>query len=241
MKNFFNVIIIVCMILLIILYVKIISDIHILKSNSQEVELLQSQINDLKNIKKTESQNVIDDEDKEEESLINEIPIGKVSKDKFKVCNEDENIYYTKEDEFDEEELKIEGLDVKIDSGKVYVTIDGDNETLQSISENSNLKSVEDEEITGLSSEPSEIYYGLFGQDITDEVVLFLMEDGTVEYIKVADMLKTQTYRSEGQIEELSDVKKFDYLAVSDVEGGGYETTIAIDKNGYYYDLNELL
>ena len=201
-----------------------------------KIQQLENKVVELEN--EITQKDVIENEENDVE--LEQIPIGKVSKDNFKVFVDMDTCYYEKEAEVRDYDTMVK---VNISNKKAYITIDSENETLKSILESENIKNVNDienKEITGFLSEPVEVYFGQFGQDITGEKILFLMKDGSVEYINVVDMLKTQNYKSAGKIKNLSDVKQFDVLTVFDTEGGGYTTTIAIDKNGYYYDLNEL-
>lgn len=242
MKKFFSVMIMICIILLIGLNVKIM--IHLNEMNhkfEEKTDVLQSEIKDLKEqpVNETENNETVTKEPTNIE--IEEIPIGKVSKEKFKVCEDSDRFYYEKYEPMEFDDL---GVQIEISNNKAYLTIDTQNENLSTMIDKTDfekLKNVKNQEITGFSAKPTQVYYGEFGQDVIGRVVLFLMADGTVEYIEQMDMLENQTYKSAGKIQNLSDVKQFDVLSVSDTEGGGYVTTIAIDKDGYYYDLNELL
>lgn len=242
MKKFFSVMIMICIILLIGLNVKIMFHLNEMNHKFEEkTDVLQSEIKDLKEqpVNETENNETVTKEPTNIE--IEEIPIGKVSKEKFKVCVDSDTCYYEKDEPMEFDDL---GVKIEISNNKAYLTIDTQNENLSTMIDKTDfekLKNVKNQEITGFSAKPTQVYYGEFGQDIIGRVVLFLMADGTVEYIKLMNMLENQTYKSAGKIQNLSDVKQFDVLSVSDTEGGGYVTTIAIDKDGYYYDLNELL
>lgn len=243
MKNFLIGIIIICMIGLIGVNVKIMFNMDEMNSKFEEkTDLLQSEIKDIK--QQEPANGIVNDENLIREPInveIEEIPIGKVSKEKFKVCEDSDTCYYEKNEPMEFDDL---GVKIEISNNKAYLTMDTQNENLSTIIDKTNfekLKNVKNQEITGFSAKPTQVYYGEFGQDVIGRVILFLMDDGTVEYIKLMNMLENQTYKSTGKIQNLSDVKQFDVLSVSDTEGGGYVTTIAIDKDGYYYDLNELL
>lgn len=198
------------------------------QETQNKVEELENKIEQVKNT-------LAEAETKE----VEEIPAGKVDKKKFKVAAKG-GFEYTK---YAPEEKPQLGVVVEIDNGKAYVTVDSKNEMLQSfggIVDLKNVKDVTDREITGFSAKPVEVFYGQFGHEVIDEVILFLMNDGTVEYINTADLLNNSDYKSQGKKENLSNVVKFDILSAWEEEGGGYVTTIAIDKDGYYYDLNEM-
>ncbi len=234
--------IMICIILLIGLNVKIMFHLNEMNHKFEEkTDVLQSEIKDLKEQPVNET---VNDETVTKEPAnveIEEIPIGKVSKEKFKVCEDSDRFYYEKYEPMEFDDL---GVKIEISNNKAYLTIDTQNENLSTMIDKTDfekLKNVKNQEITGFSAKPTQVYYGEFGQDVIGRVVLFLMADGTVEYIEQMDMLENQTYKSAGKIKNLSDVKQFDVLSVSDTEGGGIVTTIAIDKDGYYYDLSELL
>ena len=240
MKKFMVVLILICILLLIAIDVKIMFNINSVKTNlNREVDLLQSQIDDLKKNSKSNQEEKEDKTEKKSEAKIEDISEGEVSKDKFKVATNIETCYYEKVDM--EEDIDL-GIEFKIADGKAYINLDSENETLKSVYEGDNeLKSIENKQIMGFSNEPVAVFYAEFGQDIVGEQFLFLMKDGSVEHMSLVNILKTQEYVSEGKIQKLSNIEKFDILNVYDTEGGGYVTTIAIDENDNYYDINELL
>ncbi len=88
--------------------------------------------------------------------------------------------------------------------------------------------------------EVSDVMIGGFGQDASQDTMLFLMEDGTIEYLPIAkaykadspDNIKT-TY---GTIPEVKDVIK-----LYQVSAGNYVTVLAQKADGSFYDLNESL
>ena len=48
-------------------------------------------------------------------------------------------------------------------------------------------------------------------------------------------------YIKNGILEGIKDIVKFASVDVKEIEGGGYISVVAIDKNGYSYDINEIL
>lgn len=205
---------------------------------NKEFEQLENKVADLE--EETPSKKVVENEDRDVE--LEEIPVGRISKDKFKVAVDSDTCNYEKEGESGVEEAE-KPLEVDVSNRKAYITMSSENELLQSIAQSEDVENLTDldaEEITGFSSEPVEVFFGDFGQDIVEMKLLFLMKDGSVEYINVVDMLKNQSYKSQGKIKNLENIKQFECITVSDTDGGGYITTIAIDEDGYYYDLNEL-
>ncbi len=88
-----------------------------------------------------------------------------------------------------------------------------------------------------------DVYYGTLGQDVTGDILLFLMEDGTVNYIPVYQTLSTTGVEglvSYTSITDLTDVVKF-YTVDATSDASGYVTVLAQTSNGSIYDLNQLI
>ncbi len=83
-----------------------------------------------------------------------------------------------------------------------------------------------------------DIFFGGIGQDATGDVILFLMEDGTVEYIPVKTALQAgmDNLKSYGALSNLTDVVKF-YQA----NATSYVTILAQTKDGTMYDLQPII
>ena len=87
-----------------------------------------------------------------------------------------------------------------------------------------------------------EVFIGSFGHAAQGDVVLFLMEDGTVEYIPVVDSFKNHRDNpvSYGKIENVKDVVRF--VRVNACPTGErtscYADTLAVTSDGSFYDLN---
>lgn len=97
--------------------------------------------------------------------------------------------------------------------------------------------------INNFNGQVVDVYSGLIGQDATGEVAVFLLEDGSVEYIPLYNALKTQNIKSYGKINGVEDVVKF-YSAVAspkDSPVGSYTTILAQKKDGTFYNLGEKL
>lgn len=138
------------------------------------------------------------------------------------------------------------GIEVEIRNGKAYLTTDINDETFKTQYFPNVKDAVENQEITGFSTKIKELHYGYFGNGIEVPVLFFLMEDGTVEYVNTEKMIKNEDYKSLGKMKQLSDIIKFEEVAVGDVDENGeakesYRSVVAIDKDGYAYDLNELI
>lgn len=134
------------------------------------------------------------------------------------------------------------GLEIEIKDGKPFLTTDIENEQYKFLfSEVKN--QVKDKEIIGFKSKVKEVYYAYMGNGDPCPVVLFLMEDGSVEFSDSSKMLKNKKYESQGKIKELSNIVKFVHLDAQEFdengEGmGGWITVAAIDEDGYSFDLS---
>lgn len=88
-----------------------------------------------------------------------------------------------------------------------------------------------------------DIFFGGIGQGSSGDTILFLMEDGSVQYIPVRTALSTNldNLNSYGALPSLSNIVKF-YEANSYIRlGGGSNTILAQDKDGNIYDLSSIL
>ncbi len=86
------------------------------------------------------------------------------------------------------------------------------------------------------------IFGGLFAADGVDGIVfLFLLEDGTLEYMKYSDIYNFQKFQHK-PISEVKDIVKFDNIVLSKNEDTYSKyTTIAYKMDGTYYDLSKFI
>ena len=139
----------------------------------------------------------------------------------------------------------IDGFDVILEDSKVYFKLT-DKEKIKSYSiTNSTINRVENkkEEITGFNGKVKKVYFYQVGQDIMPNslAILFLMEDGKIEYISYVDALQTKNLKSRGEISGLyniSDIYSASAREWVDKTGGpGWESCLAKDSNNNYYSL----
>lgn len=97
----------------------------------------------------------------------------------------------------------------------------------------------EDVKIKGLTKKVVYAKILAEGQALGNEVAVFLMEDGTCEYAKLSSLLVNVT--AQGKINGLKDIVRLEDADVSFHAGGGGVAGIAIDKDGYFYDVHKLL
>lgn len=88
------------------------------------------------------------------------------------------------------------------------------------------------------------IFGGLFGPDGTQDMVyLFLLEDGSLEYMKCSDIYNSKKYEHQS-ISEINDIVKFDNVTLSKDVGEEHTciyTVIAYKIDGSYYDLSNFI
>lgn len=135
------------------------------------------------------------------------------------------------------------GLKISIKNGKAYLSNDINSKDYKFMFSEIYNESIKDKEITGFSSKVKDVYFAYMGNGDMPPFILFLMDDGSVEYINSRIMLIKKEFKSSGKIDELSNIVKFVTLNASDVDENGekmsgFITVVAIDKEGYSYDLS---
>ena len=170
-----------------------------------------------------------------------EVEVGKfVPFDSNKILNAQESMIYK------EESIKYCGMSLYInDKGIPIINFGYDLKNYFSdVGYKINLESIEydkDVLIDGFSKKVVNCYFGLTGQSVFGSIMLFLMEDGTVEYIPVIEALQKNTFKSYGKIPNVENVIRFVNGGFGYKNGGGALTVFAINKKGEAYDLTEQL
>ena len=139
----------------------------------------------------------------------------------------------------------IDGFDVIVEDSKAYFKL-LDKKKVESYSIiKSSIKREENkkEEITGFSGKIKKVYFYQVGQDVTSNslAILFLMEDGKIEYISYTDALQTTNLQSRGEIKGIYNIKEI-YTAsarewVDETGGPGWASCVAKDSSNNYYSL----
>ena len=91
--------------------------------------------------------------------------------------------------------------------------------------------------------EVEDIFVGGIGHDSRSTLVLFIMEDGTVEYIHIYEAIEKEEFKSYGKVEGLENIVKL-YSAGAhpkDSYIGGIMTVLAQQSDGKLYDLEKLI
>ena len=97
--------------------------------------------------------------------------------------------------------------------------------------------------ITDVSKNVVDIHIGCIGQSEVGTVFVFIMEDGTIEYSGVANLIRNGTV--EGKIDGLKNIVKIqdvDVMERIDEAGGpGYVSMVAIDIDNNVYSLDSYI
>lgn len=163
---------------------------------------------------------------------------AKFDPEKMKTMND--NVVY---EEYNEDMGKF-GLEIEIKDGKPYLTVDEKDEDFILFFPEAG-EPVKDKELTGFSTDVVDVHYAFIGNGDMVPLILFLMEDKSVEYISSDKMINDEKYESFGKIESLSSVVKFQNVRATDVDKndetlGGYISAVAVDDEGYAYDLSAI-
>ncbi len=93
-----------------------------------------------------------------------------------------------------------------------------------------------------MSNTVEDIFISGFGQSAGAETLLFLMSDGTVEYMPIEDAIKTNNVNSYGKLPNVSHVIKFlmaEETAPNTV--GSSITILGFNNDNSFYDLGQIL
>ncbi len=156
--------------------------------------------------------------------------------DKMKTSADDCEYKLLEEDGYD---LKALGLKTNIEDGKVFVSVKFTEDytaELYGID-----KEIVNQEITGFKSEPVMCFTAVAGNGIDAPVLCFLMDDGTVEMLDTKTAFKDEEYVSDGKIKGLENIVSFELVSVHENSGGGFVSSVAIDEDGYAYDIFEII
>lgn len=185
---------------------------------------------------KEKLENQISNQDEGEENTQNK---KEVKFDSSKMKSDSTNVRYEEETEWIPNSG---GLKIEIKEGKPFLTTDIEDEQYKFYF--SEVKEqVNNKEITGFKTNVKDVYYAYMGNGDPAPIILFLMEDGTVEFADSKTMLTDGVFKSAGKIKELSNIVKFVHLNAQEFdengEGmGGWITVAAIDEDGYSFDLS---
>lgn len=145
------------------------------------------------------------------------------------------------------------GLSIEIDSNMKSATIKANVKelgsayglSLTSLGDNEYITEVK---VDGFNKKITQVHIGGFGQAVGAENILYVLEDGTVEYTPILKEIKEnwnkenkdKLFKSNGKVKDVEDIS---YITGASVASGtsGHYTTIAVKKDGSFYDLDEIL
>ena len=133
----------------------------------------------------------------------------------------------------------IMGIQVGSNSDQKSVTIDVYKDAINkyfNMNLGSNISAV-----TSFNQKLLNVFIGYFGQAAGQEYLLFLLEDGTIEYIPIyKELLNGGNFNSYGKIVGVNDVIGFVYLTVEKTNFDYYSVG-AVRSDGTIYDLMDFL
>lgn len=147
--------------------------------------------------------------------------------------------------------LRAYGLCFEWDKGEVSVSLDPSNNMIDNyisvgrISDESELGIGKDKiKVKRLSKKVSNVKLFTIGNGMGYEFIVFLMEDGTCEYAKFNNFIKTA--QVDGKVEGLKNIvileSTDEYTLYNGAyQGGGGHGAVAIDKDGNAYDLDKII
>ena len=103
--------------------------------------------------------------------------------------------------------------------------------------------------ITGFSGEILDILLDSIGHhSVGGEVILFLMSDGTVEYVPLEKALKNggNNIKSYGKVQGVSDIVRLSTVRIGNITNdgekiGAHSNPVAIKADGSFYDVGKIL
>ncbi len=97
--------------------------------------------------------------------------------------------------------------------------------------------------INNFSQEVVDVITGGLSQEIGTSTIIFLMEDGTLEYIPLYKALQTGNIQSYGKLEGVEGIVKLYSVSAFPKNSpiGGHYTILAQKADGTYYDLRPIL
>ena len=106
---------------------------------------------------------------------------------------------------------------------------------------NNSVKYLEDIDLK-LDKKVESMFFGIFsGDHVNGGVFLFLLDDGSLEYMKYSDVYNSQNYELH-KISGVSKIVKLDNIAITPEDGVGAKyTAIAYKIDGTYYDLSKFI
>ena len=136
------------------------------------------------------------------------------------------------------------GLYLSIREGKVYFTSEFEKEKWveYEVAKDKNDVKVSknfETEITGFDKKIIDAQISCNGHRISDCYIVFLMEDGTLEYSSIKNVVTNLT--TEGRVNIVSNIQRIYNCNVRWTDGGGKSSVIALDHENNMYDIGYIL
>lgn len=136
------------------------------------------------------------------------------------------------------------GLHLSIREGKVYFTSELDKKQWVEYEVATSEADVKvagnfEVEIIGFNKRIVDAEISCNGQMISDCYVVFLMEDGTLEYSSIKNIVTNLT--TEGKVNNVSNIQRIYNCSVGYADGGGKSSIIALDHENNMYDVGYIL
>ena len=183
-----------------------------------------------KEVKEEKQENITKEETVEEKNN-NSINASDLVLDSSKCINQ-KNMVYSLSTNFD-----INGISIIYNNGNVNISI-----TPEIVKNSYNGINISNSSYTvNFNKKIVDIYVDGYGQSIGYETILFLMEDGTVEYIPFYYACNNDSFKTI-KLDGVDNIIKFLSASASPVEpGGGYHTILAQKQDGTFYDISLML
>ena len=183
-----------------------------------------------KEVKEEKQENITKEETVEEKNN-NSINASDLVLDSSKCINQ-KNMVYSLSTNFD-----INGISIIYNNGNVNISI-----TPEIVKNSYNGINISNSSYTvNFNKKIVDIYVDGYGQSIGYETILFLMEDGTVEYIPFYYACNNNSFKTV-KLDGVENIIRFVSGSASPVEpGGGYHTILAQKQDGTFYDLSLML
>ena len=136
------------------------------------------------------------------------------------------------------------GLNVSVREGKVYFTTEMNKKQLveyEVVSNENEVKTSEnfEKQITGFDKKVIDAEIACMGNAVKDCFIVFLMEDGTLEYSTIKNLV--MNLKTEGKVNNISNIQKIHTCSVGWYDGGGRESIVALDYENNLYDIGYVL
>lgn len=180
--------------------------------------------------------NEIDEEKNKQEENIKSYKTLSIDTATKKIVDDDVESYYIEAGE-------IFGISLSVSEGKAYVSSSTATNWVEygivSNEKDVKLPTGRSVEITGFDKKIIDAKISCYGQSIGGVFAVFLMDDGTLEYSSIQNIVKNLT--TEGKVENISSIQRLYACDTMWKDGGGQSSIIALDIENNMYDIGYTL